>query len=58
MTEGGLYNQEQHILKRLIQFVVVDSSTYVNYNRSPSDCIDNLQKDYTKQSVLKERQET
>jgi len=37
---------------------VVDGSTYVSFNRSPSDCIDNIQKDYTEYSVLKERQET
>lgn len=45
-------------MKRLVQSVLVDGSTYVNFNRSPSDCIDNFQKDYTKYSVLKERQET
>ena len=57
MTEDGQYNQTKHVLKRLIKFVVVDGSTYVNFNRSPSDCIDNLQNNYTKYSVQKERQE-
>jgi len=33
-------------------------AVHVNFNRGPSDCTDNLQKDYTKYSVLKERQET
>jgi len=51
MTEDGQYNQTKHVLKRLIKFVVVDGSTYVNFNRSPSDCIDNLQNNYTKYSV-------
>jgi hypothetical protein len=35
-----------------------DSSTYISFNKSPSDCIDNLQKDYTKYNALTERHET